>query len=75
MKAAIFEVIFSLGARTLGFENKGAIFSNIAPLFLRAPRGKEFESGPFIGGKLGLNMIFSASLRLSASALNFYFLT
>jgi hypothetical protein len=53
MKAVIFEVIFSLEARTLGSENKGIIFSNIAPLFLRASRGKEFESDPFIGGKLG----------------------
>jgi Transposase DDE domain len=36
MKAVIFEVIFSLEARTKGSENKGAIFQNIAPLFLRS---------------------------------------
>jgi hypothetical protein len=53
MKAVIFEVIFSLEARTLGSENKGAILGNIVPLFLRTSRGKEFESDPFIGGKLG----------------------
>ena len=53
MKAVGFEIIFSLEARTLGSENKGAIFSNMAPLFLRASRGKEFESDPFIGSKLG----------------------
>jgi hypothetical protein len=37
-----FEIIFSLGART-GSENKRAILSHIALLFLRAPRGKELE--------------------------------
>jgi len=52
MKAVRFEIIFSLEARTLGFENK-TIFSNIALLFLRASRGKEFESGPSIDSKLG----------------------
>jgi hypothetical protein len=57
MKAAIFVVIFSLEARTLGSENKGAIFPNIAPLFLQASRGQEFESDPFIGDKLGLKVI------------------
>ena len=45
---AIFEIIFSLGVRT-GYENKGSILINIAPLFLRAPRGKELESGPLEG--------------------------
>jgi hypothetical protein len=54
MKAVIFEVIFSLEART-SFENEGVIFSNIAPSFLRASRGKEFESDPFIGRKSGYN--------------------
>ena len=29
----------------------------IASLFLRASRGKEFESDPFIGGELGFNWI------------------
>jgi hypothetical protein len=53
MKAVVFEVIFSLEARTFGSENKRAILENIALLFLRASRGKEFESDPFIGGKLG----------------------
>jgi len=57
MKAVRFEIIFSLEACTLGFENKRAIFSNIALLFLRASRGKEFESGPFIGSKLGFKKI------------------
>lgn len=55
MKAVIFEVIFSLEVRTNGSENKCAILSNMAHLFLRAPRGKEFESDPFIGAKLGYN--------------------
>jgi len=54
MKAVGFEIIFFLEARTFGSENKGVIFSNMAPLFLRASRGKEFESDPFIGIKLGL---------------------
>jgi hypothetical protein len=43
MKAVLFEVIFSLGAR----KNNGAILLNIAPLFseprVRTLRGKEFE--------------------------------
>ena len=52
MKAVGFEIIFSLEVRTLGSENKGVIFSNMTPLFLRASRGKEFESDPFIGSKL-----------------------
>ena len=53
MKAVGFEIIFSLEARTLGSENKRAIFSNMTLLFLRTSRGKEFKSDPFIGGKLG----------------------
>ena len=43
---AEFEIIFSLGARTAGRENKRAILINIALLFLRTPRGKELESAP-----------------------------
>jgi len=57
MKAVGFEIIFSLEVRTLGSENKGVIFSNMTPLFLRASRGKEFESDPFIGSKLGLILV------------------
>ena len=51
--AVIFEVIFSLEARTSSSENEGAILKNITPSFLRASRGKEFESDPFIGSKSG----------------------
>lgn len=54
MKAVIFEIIFSLGARTSSSENKGALLENRVPLFLRTPKGKEFEYDPFIGSKLGL---------------------
>lgn len=39
MKAVIFEFIFSLGAR----KKKRAILVNMAPLFLRAPRGKNLN--------------------------------
>ena len=56
MKAVRFEIIFSLEARTQGSENKKAIFSNMALLFLRASRGKEFESDPFIDSKLGFKL-------------------
>ena len=55
MKAVIFEIIFSLEARTSGSENEGVILENIVPSFLRASRGKEFESDPFIGRKSGFN--------------------
>ena len=59
MKAVIFEVIFSLEARTFGSENEGVIFENIAPSFLRASRGKEFESDSVLGVKSGLNYNYS----------------
>jgi len=55
MKAVRFEIIFSLEARTLGSENKRAIFSNTTLLFLRTSSGKEFKSDPFIGSELGYN--------------------
>ena len=57
MKAIRFEIIFSLEARTPGSENKRVILENMILLFLRASRGKEFESYPFIGSKLGLKLI------------------
>jgi len=52
---------FPLEARTPGSENKGVILENMTPLFsepgVRASRGKEFESDPFIGSKSGLNYL------------------
>lgn len=56
MKAVIFEVVFSLEARTSSSENKEVILENMASLFVRASRGKEFESDPFISSKSGLNV-------------------
>jgi len=50
MKAIRFEIIFSLEACTSCSENKGALFSNMTSLFLRA--SSEFD--PFTGSRLGL---------------------
>ena len=69
MKAVRFEIIFSLEARTLGSENKRIIFSNMALLFLRAFRGKEFKSDPFIGSKLGFKPKVQASREKIISSL------
>ena len=55
MKAVRFEILFSLEARTFGSENKRAIFSNMALLFLQASREKRISNlTAFIGSKLGL---------------------